>query len=524
MAFAIVDDWKPEWKMWHDFQHGRSAALELDALHHTHPIYCEVRKASDADENFDLITYEKGAAVVRMLERYLGPAAFRRGVRTYIRRHREGNTVAADLWRALSEASGENVEPVARAWIEQKGYPVVSLRRVRRGRHTDLVLRQERFFERAPRARDTTRWPVPWVARVGGKRLERMLLTRARERVDLGSTSPRFVYGNAEEAGFFRPFHDDDELRALARSLSSLAPVERMGLIEHQWALVRSGRARLTGLLELVEAYAEESDADVLATLRQPLGFLAHALVPDAAPGCEPAYRSWLLEHFAEPFYALGPDPGRKEPDEQRLHRAALLALVGNIAGAPDVLAWAAKRCQGYLTDRRSLDANLADSVVALAARRGGKSLWQRFQRAAQSAKTPQEQRRFLLALGSFEAPALVDRTLALLPTDQVATQDVVGLLVRLLGNPAARARTWAFAVKRWPTLSRRMPPLLASRFVESTHLLLNPSYRTDVARFFREHPVPTGQRALRQSLERFDWYRGFRRNAARELEQFLER
>ena len=81
MAFHIVDAWKPEWKMWNDFQHYRSAALGMDALRQTHPIYTRVRTPEEATENFDLITYEKGASVVRMIERYLGPDAFRAGVR-----------------------------------------------------------------------------------------------------------------------------------------------------------------------------------------------------------------------------------------------------------------------------------------------------------------------------------------------------------------------------------------------------------------------------------------------------------
>jgi hypothetical protein len=67
------------------------------------------------------------------------------------------------------------------------------------------------------------------------------------------------------------------------------------------------------------------------------------------------------------------------------------------------------------------------------------------------------------------------------------------------------------------------MPSLLASRLVETTWRLLTPAHRREVARFFREHPVPSGERALRQSLERFDWYRGFRRDAARELTAWLE-
>src|SRR5690606_32604467 len=124
---------KPEWKMWQDFQHHRAAALRLDALQHTHPIHTEVRTPAEATENFDLITYEKGASVVRMIERYLGPSVFRKGVRAYIRRHREGNAVAADLWRALAEAAGEPVAPIVPAWIEQEGLPVHPTGVTRRG-------------------------------------------------------------------------------------------------------------------------------------------------------------------------------------------------------------------------------------------------------------------------------------------------------------------------------------------------------------------------------------------------------
>ena len=143
MAFQIVADWQPEWNMWHDFHHHRVAALDLDALQHTHPIYTPVRTPDEANENFDVITYEKGASVVRMLERYLGPNRFREGVRRYIRRHAESNTVASDLWTALSEVSKQDVEAIARGWIELEGYPVVEVRRRRKarvggeiGRHT----------------------------------------------------------------------------------------------------------------------------------------------------------------------------------------------------------------------------------------------------------------------------------------------------------------------------------------------------------------------------------------------------
>ena len=315
MAFQIVDDWKPEWKMWHEFEQGRAAALSLDALASTHPIYTTVRTPAEATANFDLITYEKGAAVVRMLERYLGPKPFRAGVRAYIRAHREKNTVAADLWNALSEASGEDVEPIVRAWIEQPGFPCVSLRRVERKGRSALELHQTRFHARAlrgARGAASARWPIPWVGRVGRKETHRHLLTKARETVPLQGSAP-FVYGNAEEGGFFRPLHDAEELRRLTASLGKLAPIERMGLVSHQWAHVRAGHAPIESLLEVVNALGNETDPDVLGTLHAPLGFIADHIAPEAGAATLVRYREWLVDRFRKPLSELGWDAAKNE-------------------------------------------------------------------------------------------------------------------------------------------------------------------------------------------------------------------
>ena len=116
-----------------------------------------------------------------------------------------------------------------------------------------------------------------------------------------------------------------------------------------------------------------------------------------------------------------------------------------------------------------------------------------------------------------------MDRTLALCLGARVATQDVVFLLARLLRNPAARERTWAFTVRRWSRLRKRIPPLLASRVIEATSALLTDAHRREVAKFFRDNPVASGERALRQTLERFAWYKGFRRKAAADLTRWLD-
>jgi len=516
MAFHIVDDWRPEWRMWNDFAHFRAAALDLDALSTTHPVYIEVHTPEEATANFDLITYEKGASVVRMMERYLGPTTFRKGVRRYIRRHREGNATAADLWQALSEASGQDVAPVVRAWIQQAGFPLLSLRRVD---PQALELRQERFrLAAGGRDRpDRSRWPVPWVGRLGRRR-ERRLLERTRERVELAA-EPRFVYGNADTGGFFRVLHAPDELERLARHRGQLSPVERIGLLGDQWAAVRAGRAGLEGWLGLADAFGEEPDPDVLAHLRGTLAFVEDQIAREET---RPGLLDWIVETWGGQLLALGWDPAPEESDETRLRRAAVIGLLGEVADWEPVVAAADARFAAYLDDRAALDANLADAVVALAARRADPARYAALLEAAEKAETPQERRRFLLGLGSVTAPRLVERTLRLALTEVVPTQDVAFLLVRLLQNRRARERTWAFVRERWERLRRRLPPMLGTRVIEATPHLQTLTHRRQVAEHFRTHPVPAGERALRQALERFGHNAALRRRAAPALKRWL--
>ncbi len=118
---------------------------------------------------------------------------------------------------------------------------------------------------------------------------------------------------------------------------------------------------------------------------------------------------------------------------------------------------------------------------------------------------TPQDRRRFQLALARFRGPELVDRALGMTLTNEVATQDVGPMLIGALANPAGRERAWHFITRRWEQLARRLPPMMISRLVEATPALQTPGKKREVSAFFRLHPVPTARRALRQALERFD-------------------
>ncbi len=127
METACVDAFRPAWQRWVSFGTSREGALAIDGLHATRPIEYPVGSPEEADGMFDVLTYEKGCSVLRMLEQFLGPQVFRDGVREYLRIHSYANTVTADLWSALESVSGQPVGQVMDTWILQGGHPLVTV-------------------------------------------------------------------------------------------------------------------------------------------------------------------------------------------------------------------------------------------------------------------------------------------------------------------------------------------------------------------------------------------------------------
>ena len=529
MAFDIVAGWKPEWHMWNDFAHARNSALQLDALANTHPIYTEVRTPSEATENFDLITYEKGAAVVRMVERYLGPEVFQAGVRRYIKRHSESNTVASDLWNALSEAAGENVENVVRPFVEQPGFPLVRVTRdAKAGR---VLLKQERFVAEAAGAgkrgsNGRALWAVPWVGRAGSDdaELERHLLRKASERVQLALPDAPYLYGNADEGGFFRPLHDRRDMPALLEALPELAVTERIGFVQHQWALVRAGYTELTDFLPLVPALAHEPEADVLRSLLPPLEHLLDDVALSAGPELHAQLQAFLIETFGPALKTLGWDSARGEPHGVRLRRSELLQLVAVLAESDAASDAAEERFVSYMRERTSIDPNLIAPVLCVGARRADAARLSQLLDASEHADTPQARRRFRLASADVRDPSLAGSLLleCLGPRPRIPTQDVAFVVARLLRNPHVQEHTFEFIQTRWNELRERIPAMLMSRVIEAAPALRSETHRKTIQRFFAKHPLPTAARALRQTDERFRLDARFRKRVTPDLRKFL--
>ncbi|HIN06289.1 MAG TPA: M1 family peptidase, partial [Dehalococcoidia bacterium] len=140
-------DWAfPEWEMWTQFVNmDTNRALSLDGLKNSHPIEQEVNDPAEIGQLFDAISYSKGASVIRMLEQFLGPDTFQKGLQVYLSKNQYSNAKTEDLWTALETASGQPVTSIMDSWTKQMGYPVLQVETSGSPEKPELVLTQERF-------------------------------------------------------------------------------------------------------------------------------------------------------------------------------------------------------------------------------------------------------------------------------------------------------------------------------------------------------------------------------------------
>jgi puromycin-sensitive aminopeptidase len=505
MAYKVVDAWKADWRVWLDFDQGKAAALHLDALRSTHPIRAEVRNVDEAGEAFDLITYEKGGAVLRMIEGYLGEERFREGIRAYMKRHAKANAVADDLWTALGEASREPVVDLANRWIRQSGHPLVSVERSGR----TLRLRQERFFsELDARDAEGATWPVPMVLRYaagGAIQTHRFLFDGRDATVELpGEGDFAWVHANASATGFYRVAYEASALRALTGNLRALEPSERIALLADEWALVRAGRREIGPFLDLCAAFGGEEDYAVLDELVGRLSYVEHRLVSERD---RPRLQAFVARLLAPQLVATGWGAAPGERDAVRLRRAAALRALGGVAREPTAIGEATARLDRWLEgEKDALEANLHDAAVHLTARDGDADRFEGFRRLFEQETDPSFRRRYLLALAGFEDAALAARgiDLAFAP-DAVPLQDVASYLGALLGNRTARDGFWERLRRDWTTIHGRLAnaPMLLRRVVEAMGQLVERRQLDEAAAFLAAHPMPEATQAVAQTLER---------------------
>jgi aminopeptidase N len=374
----------PEWHWWEGQDVTKEGAMGADARAGSHAIQQHVTNELEAANAFDpVITYDKGQAILRMLEAYIGADTFRSGIRTYIKSRAFSNATTADLWNGLNLASGRNIGQIASGWTEQPGFPLVTAAATcdSTGQRT-IELRQSRFLLEGS-DQHQLHWSVPLQVRAGASGVpQAVLLTEDGQRLQAGRCEEPLSL-DADAIGFYRVRYDAATLATNTKRFAELPTGDRIALLDDQWALVGSGQELLPTYLALAQSMDGDLDVRAWEQVEHALGTIEYA--ERGTPGHD-AFAAYARSLVRPAFDQIGWDAKSGEtPDVQEL-RSALLEDLG-MWDDPAVIAEARRRFDAFVQDHSSLKPDDQAPVLDIVARNADAATFEKLHALAKGAR-----------------------------------------------------------------------------------------------------------------------------------------
>lgn len=500
MEYLAVDKLFPKWQVWTQFANDeQQMALKLDALEHTHPIEVPVSHPDEIRTIFDAISYQKGASVLHMLHNFLGSGGFREGVRHYLKKHAYGNTDTVDLWQALEDTTGKDVNQFMGAWTSQPGYPLLSVER----QNNYLRVSQKRFVANplSPVRDAKTTWPVPLLV----EGVAKTTVTKDNENIPLnGPGAPLKL--NRGQTGFYRVDYSHDIQAAQLAALDSdnLSAIDRMGLLSDGFEVTKAGYQPVNEYLDLLEHYSREDSLSVWEIITASIGAVRNTLSKDDYDeNLRDAIKPFLQRLVAKQYDRLGWNEKTDEPHLDTLLRPLIVGVAAS-ADDPEVLRKVESAWLDSTGGQNHLNPDLRAIVYTTKARLGGDKEYEKLLSMYKKTKSSDEKLSLTSALTSFEQPQLRYKALDLIKSDTVRLQDVAYWIAYIFTNRHARADAWQWLKENWDWLKKtngtdlsfsRMPIYAARNFA-------NEDYLEDYKRFFTDRMEPMLERTYQQGLE----------------------
>ncbi len=436
MQTYSADDLHPEWKTGlralEIFEGGKQA----DSIPSTHPVIQTILTADQASQAFDQITYDKGAAVITMINATVGREAFQKGVQAYMHAHAFGNTVDSDLWSEVQKAAGKPILQIEHDVTRQEGVPLIKV-----VFDKDATRLSEARFAADPAtiaSAATQSWLLPIAVQPfsGGKAESGLLKAPARFEV----APPALV--NAGQKTYGRVLYPADAVAALSATMPKLMAADQYGLLNDTAALGFAGYQSAGDMLALMASLPQSADPIVwqraLTLLDEIDGHYA-----DGAPQSttKAAFRAYALKLLHPLSARAGIRRRAGEDGNIQILRIALVRLQGRF-GDPSTIAWAKKTMADAAAN--PVDQRAALSVTAATA---DAKAFDTLLAKARAEKDPLAKQHMFEALAGVQDPALAKRMVEIAFGNDPPAGTTPSLLYRLGANHPDLA--WDGAVGR---------------------------------------------------------------------------
>jgi tricorn protease interacting factor F2/3 len=484
MGYKMTGRLRPEWDMGSIFLRDETfTALNLDALRTTHPVQAHVRRVEEVMHIFDIISYNKGASILRMLESYVGEDAFRSGVSDYLKKFSFSNASGEDLWKSLGEASNLPVTKVAKEWLTRPGYPVVRVRS--RGKKVQLTQRRFVVTGSVPAAP----WPIPTAVRTGGK--ERSVFFNKRT-MTLDVVPDSEILLNSGRSAFHITLYDRKGYERLASAFSTLPPFDRAGLVNDLFLFLQAGEVDPDLYFRFIGLCGGTSDSITIETAAGQLSLL------NSVAWDSPKLREVYPMFYPPLIEKVGEDPRPGEPEYMGGPREELTSQYVELDDA--YAEKLARKFERYT----EVNPDLRGAVAAAYAITNGEKAMKPLLDMVKGLQGEVDRAKIYGALCSFKDPSLVEKTLELGISGEVSRSDSAYPMTYGAYNPLVRDTYWKWLTKRYDRISEMYGGsqqfyLYMSRILP----VCGVDRESEVRRFLSGRRMREGGSSLTRSLER---------------------
>jgi alanyl aminopeptidase len=515
MEGKIVAEWKPEWHVDTSEINDRLGAMATDSLVTTRKIRQPIASDDDIANAFDDITYQKGAAVIRMFEKWVGAGKFRTGVQLYLKENADGAASATQFLEAIGKGAGKNVSPAFSTFLDQAGVPVLSMELECGGDQPRVAVSQKRSLPIGSSGSANQNWRIPTCLKydAGGEirnQCELLADPRATIKLEAAHSCPAWVLGNDGANGYYRVAYRPATLkRLLDAGVEHLTLPEKIGLLGDVSSLVSSGDVEESDALALVPKFANAPEREIVSATMAIAAVAVGRTVPD---DLLPKGRKFIRDIYGDRAMRLGWKSAPGDSEETHLLRQSLVAFAATGGRIEPLIDQAKELARAWLKDHTAVEPVMLSRVLTTAAQFGDRSYFDALVTTLETETDRRSRKAIFAALGSFADPGLARAGIELFLTKNYdAREAFFDLLFGPLKYPETRTLPFEFVKQNLDAILAKLPREVGEDFAANLPSLGNgfcdASGRQQVDEFFKDRvqSYAGGPRQLGQVLESID-------------------
>ena len=454
MALKTVNQVFPEYEMANNDISSRQRAMETDALSTSQPIRRTIA-ASDAMQHlFDALAYNKGMAVLDMIEDWMGEQAFRQGMVHYMNDRAWGHADAFDLAESLSTVADSDVLAIMKSFVNQAGIPFLEIKPL--GGQT-IRITQKRYALYGAELQGNPLWTVPVAIKYfDGEtiRIQKVLLQKKSQTFQLDHPVA-WLYPNADEKGYYRWTLPPEQMDELADQVSELGIRNRIGFIRNLESLFSAGAIPADSYLEIIASFSTDASPEVRQTVVGQLSDFPVGMIP---PDLDDAYGAFLFTVFSPMLEKVGIERVDGEHALTEQLRSGLISGLGWRCKDPEILALAKDKATAYMADPYSVDPSLAQLFLRLAAMNGAAELFNAYAERYEASSIPIEKAHYLNGLSGFRDPELMKKALDYSISDAVPPHQFGSIPYNLTDSDQNRRLVLDWLEAHYPAIQKKIP------------------------------------------------------------------